>query len=76
MPACFFTAADVDQLQKETGVDGGSIHTWASIFRERVKTVKREQVEEYLSTVTIVVESDGEKVKCFFAATCCVGVFA
>ncbi len=47
LPACFFTAADVAQLQKETGVNGERIHKWAEKVRERVL---REDRESYLST--------------------------
>ena len=48
LPACFFTAEDVDQLQKETGVDGKRIHLWAEKVRERVL---REDRKTYLSTI-------------------------
>ena len=47
LPACFFTAEDVDQLQKETGVDGERIHKWAQNVSERVLAQDR---ESYLST--------------------------
>jgi hypothetical protein len=50
LPVCFFTAADVDQLQKETGVDGDRIHSWAAKVRERVK---REEREAFLSSIMI-----------------------
>ncbi len=48
LPACFFAAADVDQLQKETGVDCDRINKWAQNVRERVQ---REHREKYLSTI-------------------------
>jgi hypothetical protein len=65
LPACFFTAADVDQLQKETGVDGNHIHLWAEKVRERVL---REDRNTYLSTIEkdVVAEIDCEKVKMHF----------
>jgi hypothetical protein len=48
LPACFFTAADVDQLQKETGVNGERIHKWAQNVSERVH---RDHRKKYLSTI-------------------------
>ena len=48
LPACFFTAADVDQLQKETGVDGDRIHQWATTFSKRL--VLLDERTKYLST--------------------------
>jgi hypothetical protein len=48
LPACFFTVADVDKLQKETGVDGDRINKWAQNVRERVQ---REHREKHLSTI-------------------------
>jgi hypothetical protein len=63
LPACFFTAADVDQLQKETGVDGDRINRWAGKVRERVLAEHRER---YLFTPSVDAK-DGEKVKYFFS---------
>ncbi len=48
LPACFFTAADVDQLQKEAGVDGDRIHQWATTFSKRL--VLLDERTKYLST--------------------------
>ena len=55
LPACFFTAADVDQLQKETGVEGDRIHQWATNFSKRVFLL--DERAKYLSTPT---EADKE----------------
>ena len=68
LPACFFTAADVDQLQKETGVDGDRIHKWAAKVRERVLAKDR---ESYLSTIDkgATIEIDCEKVQCISMMT-------
>ena len=69
LPACFFTAADVDQLQKETDVDGKRIHMWAEKVRERVL---HEDRKTYLSTFQkdVTHENNDEKVWIIYTATC------
>jgi hypothetical protein len=66
LPACFFTAADVAQLQKETGVDGERIHQWATNFSKRVTTT--DDRAKYLSTPS---EDAKEVLHHIFAAACC-----
>jgi hypothetical protein len=61
LPACFFTAADVDQLQKETGVDSDRIQRWVAKVCKRVLAEDR---ESYLPTIDIgtTIEIDCDKV--------------
>ena len=43
VPECLFTAEDVEQLVKETGLNYAQINEWAKNFRFRVEVDQREK---------------------------------